>query len=137
MTAARVIHGKLAERPPTRAWVIDQENCINCWWCRRDCPTDTIHFFDRPERKHWIDPTGCIDCGICAAVCPMDTIRRDDTYVHDPVTLETAKEKGRAFAKSNRARRTARRNATPNDNPVVTFIQKLQESNIDPADFTA
>jgi ferredoxin len=135
MAAARTTPGKLDERPPVRAYVIDQERCINCWWCRRDCPTDTIHFFDRVERKHWIDPTGCIDCGICEQVCPMHTIRRDEAYVHeDGATLEAAKEKARAWARAKREQRERRRRATPDDNPMVTFLKKLQEMDINPAD---
>jgi ferredoxin len=135
---ARETHGKLAERPPMRAWAIEQESCINCWWCRRECPTDTIHFFDRPERKHWIDPSGCIDCGICAAVCPMHIISRDETYVHeDLAALETAKQKGRDWARGRRALRARRLSAKSDDNPMVTFLQKLQEANINPADLTA
>ena len=38
------------------AYVIDQTRCINCSWCRRECPTDTIHYFDQENRKHQIDP---------------------------------------------------------------------------------
>ena len=121
-----------------RAWLIDQASCINCWWCRRACPTDTIHFFDRPERKHWIDPAGCIDCGLCATVCPMEIISRDETYVHaDDTALEAAKEKARAWAKSKRAVRERRRHARADDNPMVTFLQRLQEADINPADMPA
>ncbi len=84
------------------AYVIDQDHCINCWWCRRECPTDTIHYFDQPNRKHWIDPEGCIDCDICARVCPMDCISRDSTYTPEAERLEAAKERARGWARTRR-----------------------------------
>jgi ferredoxin len=89
------------------AFVIDQDRCINCWWCRRACPTGTIHYFDQPNRKHWIDPEGCIDCDICAQVCPMDCISHDPEIVPAPENLEAAKERARAWAKDRRKLRTA------------------------------
>ncbi len=84
------------------AYVIDQDRCINCWWCRRECPTDTIHYFDQPNRKHWVDPEYCIDCDICAQVCPMDCISHDRSYEPSPEHLEEAKERARQWAPSRR-----------------------------------
>jgi formate hydrogenlyase subunit 6/NADH:ubiquinone oxidoreductase subunit I len=84
------------------AYTIDQEKCINCWWCRRACPTDTIRYFDQPNRKHWIDPEGCIDCDICAQVCPMHCISHDPLRRPAPENLEAARERARAWARSRR-----------------------------------
>jgi hypothetical protein len=68
----------------------------------------------------------------------MHIISRDETYVHeDLAALETAKQKARDWARGRRALRTRRLNAKPDDNPMVTFLQKLQEANINPADLTA
>ena len=84
------------------AYVIDQDRCINCWWCRRTCPTNTIHYFDQPNRKHWIDPEGCIDCDICAQVCPMDCITHDPAIAPQPQNLAAAKDRARAWAHQRR-----------------------------------
>lgn len=84
------------------AYVIDQDNCINCWWCRRTCPTNTIHYFDQPNRKHWIDPEGCIDCDICAQVCPMDCITHDPEALPSAENLEAAKVRARQWAGDRR-----------------------------------
>ena len=89
------------------AYVIDQDRCINCWWCRRECPTDTIHYFDQPNRKHWIDPEGCIDCDICAQVCPMGCITHDASVAPQPHNLAAAKERARAWAGQRRQGRLA------------------------------
>ena len=51
---------------------IDLAGCINCGWCRRVCPTETIKYFSTGHRTHVVEPDGCIDCGICVPVCPVD-----------------------------------------------------------------
>ncbi len=86
----------------TMAYLIDQSRCINCWWCRRECPTDTIRYFDQPNRKHWIDPDGCIDCDICARVCPMDCISQDTSRVPAAEDLAAAKMRARRWAHDRR-----------------------------------
>jgi len=84
------------------AYVIDQDRCINCWWCRRECPTDTIRYFDQPNRKHRIDPEGCIDCDICAQVCPMQCISHNPEISPAPEMLEIAKGRARNWARGRR-----------------------------------
>ncbi len=89
------------------AYVIDQDKCINCWWCRRECPTGTIDYFNQPNRKHYIEPEGCIDCDICAQVCPMQCITHNPEIVPEPKNLEAAKQRARDWAKDRRRLRTA------------------------------
>ncbi len=108
------------------AYAIDQERCINCWWCRRECPTGAILFFERPERAHWIDAERCIDCGICARICPMRCIEHIE-YRHDPERLEAARQAAREFARARRQRELARLSATASEQPLVQFLQRLQE----------
>jgi ferredoxin len=88
------------------AYLIDQSQCINCSWCRRECPTATIRYFPQLERKHWVDPDGCIDCDICAQVCPMGCISHDAAVVPPPIQLEAAKAKAREFARRRRQTKT-------------------------------
>jgi len=80
---------------------IDLVECINCGWCRRACPTETIRYFTTGHRTHVVDPDGCIDCGICVRVCPVDCIGAVD-YTPPPDKLEAAKVKARAFAAKQR-----------------------------------
>lgn len=84
---------------------IDLKPCINCGWCRRSCPTTCIEYFATGKRTHVITAKDCIDCGICAQVCPVDCISHDPVYVHDPVELESARDKARGWARERRRRR--------------------------------
>jgi Na+-translocating ferredoxin:NAD+ oxidoreductase RNF subunit RnfB len=88
---------------------IDAARCINCSLCRRACPTETIKYFSTGHRLHVVDPAGCIGCDICIQVCPVDCIDTDPAYVIDPVLLELAKERARAWAGRQRALDLARR----------------------------
>jgi ferredoxin len=93
------------------AYRIDLSVCINCSLCRRNCPTETISYFRTGQRTHIIHPAGCIDCDICAQLCPVDCIDKDPDYVHDPVELESAKEKARQWARRRRQQQVAAREA--------------------------
>lgn len=80
---------------------IDLSKCINCSWCRRVCPTETIKYFATGHRTHVVERDGCIDCGICVRVCPVNCIEPEAYEVPAPL-LEAAKEKARAFAANER-----------------------------------
>lgn len=82
---------------------ITLEPCINCGWCRRVCPTETVFYFTTRHRTHIVEPSGCIDCDLCIKVCPENCIAYDPSYVHDEQELEAAKEKARTFASKQRA----------------------------------
>jgi formate hydrogenlyase subunit 6/NADH:ubiquinone oxidoreductase subunit I len=87
---------------------IDLHRCINCGWCRRVCPTETIRYFSTGHRTHVVEPDGCIDCGICPPVCPVDCIDPVPDYVVPADKLEAAKAKARAFAGKQRRTRLER-----------------------------
>jgi ferredoxin len=80
---------------------IDLAECINCGWCRRVCPTETIKYFSTGHRTHIVEPDGCIDCGICVRVCPVDCIHPQEYTVPED-KLEQAKEQARAYAAKQR-----------------------------------
>ncbi|MBF6600924.1 MAG: 4Fe-4S binding protein [Dehalococcoidia bacterium] len=80
---------------------IDLAKCINCSWCRRVCPTETIRYFSTGHRTHVVDRDGCIDCGICVKVCPIDCIH-PEAYDVPPPQLEAARERARAYAANQR-----------------------------------
>lgn len=91
---------------------IELEPCINCGLCRRACPTETIRFFTTGRRTHVVEATGCIDCDRCVQVCPEACIVPDTAYIHDPVELEEAKAKARAWAsRQNEMRKNVRARA--------------------------
>jgi formate hydrogenlyase subunit 6/NADH:ubiquinone oxidoreductase subunit I len=81
---------------------IDLAACINCGWCRRVCPTETIKYFSTGHRTHVVDADGCIDCGICPPVCPVHCIHPVEDYEVPPEKLEAAKAKARSYAANQR-----------------------------------
>jgi formate hydrogenlyase subunit 6/NADH:ubiquinone oxidoreductase subunit I len=81
---------------------IDLTRCINCGWCRRVCPTETIKYFSTGHRTHIVEPDGCIDCGICPPVCPVNCIDPVPAYVVPAEKLEAAKGKARTYAANQR-----------------------------------
>jgi electron transport complex protein RnfB len=87
---------------------IDLAKCINCGWCRRVCPTETIKYFATGHRTHVVEPDGCIDCGICMPVCPVNCIYPVPDYAVAPDKLGAAKEKARTFAARQRQMRQER-----------------------------
>lgn len=81
---------------------IDLTRCINCGWCRRVCPTETIKYFTTGHRTHVVDPDGCINCGICPPICPVDCIVAVEDYTVSPEHLAGARTKAKAFAANQR-----------------------------------
>ena len=81
---------------------IELSACINCGWCRRVCPTETIKYFATGHRTHVVEPDGCIDCGICVGVCPVDCIDPVPNYDVPADKLERAKAKARSYAANQR-----------------------------------
>lgn len=53
------------------AYVINEEECIQCGSCEAECPVGAI---SEGENSYVIDPELCTECGSCAEVCPVDAI---------------------------------------------------------------
>ena len=53
---------------------IDQDACIRCGECARNCPSHAIEMNESTER-YGVDPQKCICCYCCDEVCPADAIR--------------------------------------------------------------
>lgn len=85
---ATVMYPAEYRRPPERfrgRLVWNDDRCIRCNMCARDCPADVLHFVRRdPEMTDKRDKPiedmiaimeRCIYCGQCEWVCPKDAIR--------------------------------------------------------------
>jgi NADP-reducing hydrogenase subunit HndC len=55
-------------------YVINEEKCMGCGKCQRNCPQDAIE----GEKKvvHKISSEKCIKCGICVTVCSFDAVMK-------------------------------------------------------------
>ena len=51
------------------AYIIDQDECIQCGSCEADCPETAISEIDG---QYIINPEKCTECATCADVCPVD-----------------------------------------------------------------
>ena len=53
---------------------IDENNCILCGNCMRNCPPGAITV-DKPNLKWTIDRFDCIQCGYCTEKCPKKCLK--------------------------------------------------------------
>ena len=50
---------------------IDQEKCLGCGICQRECPAEAITL---KNKKAEIDFQKCLGCGRCIAICPQEAV---------------------------------------------------------------
>ncbi|TET90367.1 MAG: 4Fe-4S dicluster domain-containing protein [Methanomassiliicoccales archaeon] len=64
---------------------LDEETCIGCKRCARECPTRCIVMIpgkkmrkDKPIENPKFDYSICIGCGTCAEICPSDSLTMEE-----------------------------------------------------------
>lgn len=82
-----------SERKPTKELVnkigenpiLDEETCIGCKRCGRECPTRCIEMIPgkkerkgKPIENPKFDYSKCIGCGTCADICPSDSLTMEE-----------------------------------------------------------
>ncbi len=60
--------------------VVDQETCIGCGECEKNCAHDAIHVEEDVAR---IDYARCVCCGRCIGVCPVDAVYAGEDEAFD------------------------------------------------------
>ena len=60
---------------------INEEKCIRCGQCARNCPTQAIIIGKpRTEEISQIFLNKCIFCGLCEEICPVDAMKLSNEY---------------------------------------------------------
>ena len=70
--------------------IVQQEKCIGCGACVRDCLRDLLYVEDGKAR---VKDGICIRCGHCVAVCPADAVRlagqpEEEILPYDPSSFD-------------------------------------------------
>ncbi len=55
-------------------YTIDEQKCIGCTKCAKNCPVDTIS--GSLKKPHYIHQEKCIKCGNCEKVCPVGAVSK-------------------------------------------------------------
>ena len=90
---------------------IDEEKCINCGLCAKDCIMGCITFGE-DKKPSMTYPNGCIKCQHCLAICPVGAIsildktsdNSDKIYVQNPdmiLNLIKSRRSNRLYKKEN------------------------------------
>lgn len=62
-------------------FIIDEQKCIGCSLCVRDCPARDILLME--DKKAQIKNANCIKCGHCVAICPKNAVYSDEYPMSD------------------------------------------------------
>lgn len=68
--------------------IINEEKCIGCGLCVKDCLSKDIEVIDFKAKSKRIR---CIECGHCIAVCPQDAITLENYPMSDIIEYEKGK----------------------------------------------
>ena len=100
---------------------IDDERCIKCQECIKDCPTQNFSLEENQEQIVF-DGSRCIFCGHCIAICPEKAIQYEDMKdeplefkeSQDPRTI-ISYESLQPFLRVKRSVRQYQSNKLPNE----------------------
>ncbi|WP_419786525.1 DUF362 domain-containing protein [Pseudodesulfovibrio sp.] len=53
--------------------IIDEEKCVGCKACIKECANDALHF-DAEKKKSTVNHDNCVGCGRCLGACNFDAI---------------------------------------------------------------
>ena len=62
-----------AEEKKAAKAVVNEEDCIYCGLCAKNCPCDALTV-DRKEKVWKVDEEACVKCGACLEKCPKECL---------------------------------------------------------------
>ena len=65
--------------------LVDEEKCIGCGYCVRDCPVEAMSL---KKKKAVVDAQTCTECGACIRVCEQGAISRGPARSPEAVQCE-------------------------------------------------
>ncbi len=66
---------------------VNQEVCVGCGFCRRNCAHDAITI---EQKKASIDHNKCVGCGRCIGSCPTDAVYAENDETNDILNKKIA-----------------------------------------------
>jgi MinD superfamily P-loop ATPase len=90
--------------------VIDEEKCIGCGVCEKECSFNAIEIV---EKKAKINLSLCTGCGMCITICPKNAISFPQalykkTYFYRAAVKEFSRGKGKGKGFNRRRGRNRR-----------------------------
>ncbi len=99
---------------------IDEEICLGCGLCERDCPGACIRVMGATAR---VGESGCIECGHCYAVCPAGAVTMKGYECADEPAVPMTEVDSTTLISAMRSRRSVRRfDGRPVENEKVHSI---------------
>ncbi|MDF1514361.1 MAG: 4Fe-4S binding protein [Anaerolineae bacterium] len=73
--------------------IINEENCVGCSMCVRDCPTAALELKRTSKKEYQLiyRPDRCAYCGQCELSCKFDAIHLDADYLKATPDRESLK----------------------------------------------
>lgn len=83
--------------------LIDEEKCILCSSCIRDCPNSFLYMDNGKIRT---GENGCMECGHCYAICPEAAIKMTNYDCSDEMAVSMSKINEDALLNAMKSRRS-------------------------------
>ena len=87
------------------AIIVNEEKCIGCGLCEKDCPAGCIHV---EGGKAKVRAGGCLECGHCYAICPEGAVTMANYDCRDEAVVEMTELSSDTLLAAMKSRRTVR-----------------------------
>ena len=85
--------------------IVNEEKCVGCSLCVKDCPGGYLYLENGKARTHDI---GCIECGHCYAICPQGAVRLTNVDCEEEPVVPMSDLDSDTLLAAMRSRRTIR-----------------------------